>query len=221
MELEQMKTIWKTESESHFSNQQIDKQTIGSVMKQQSHNTLAIIKRKMKFKVLKAGAFGLFAIILGFLFLFGVLDEPLSVAEFLTVNETGYILMLMGIVLGVVAVVNHLSYKRIHQFEKSSEPLKQTLNQTVDILLKVMSIGIYSDVIFVPLIAGFASYIWLFQRNGLALDSRLFYLALLTGGIAVLSYMIASRLMQKKHGDNLQRLKGYILELETFNEETA
>jgi len=216
MELETMKTIWKKESEEHFQNNQIEQEKIQSLMNSKSQMTFAKIKRSMQFKSGTAGIIGTGALILAAFYFFGVIEEPLSVAPFLSVTETGVILFLMGLIVCVTAVANLLSYNRVKQFEQSSKPLKKMLSESVTILRNIISLGIYSDAIFVPVFSGFIAYKWLFN-DGLVSDIRLFYLVLIVSGAAVLSYFIASRFMYQKHGGNLERLRGNLKELDSGN----
>lgn len=222
MDLEKMKTAWKKESEDHFQDEKIEPEEIQSLMKSKSQTTFAKIKRSMKFKSGTAGTIGAGTLIIAALYLSGVIDEPLVYFEpFLSAMETGVILLLMGLLLVVVSAANLLSYKRVNQFERSSKPLKQMIRESVVILRNIMSLSIYSDAIFVPIFAGFIAYKWLFESAGLIWDIRLLYLALIVSATAILSHTIASRLMHQKHGGNLERLQGYLKELESANGEAA
>lgn len=214
MELETMKSIWIKENEDHFQKNKIEKEKIISLMKSKSQMTFAKIKRSTQLKSGTAGIIGTGTLILAVLFISGVIDEPLSVAPFLSVMETAVILFLMGLIVSVTAVVNLLSYNRIKQFERSSKPLKEMLSESVIIMRNIISLGIYSDAIFVPVFAGFIAYKWLFN-NGLVWDIRLFYLVLIVSAAAMLSYTIASRLMHQKHGGHLERLRGYLNQLDS------
>ncbi|NBC66171.1 MAG: hypothetical protein GVY07_11035 [Bacteroidetes bacterium] len=216
MELETMKTIWKKESEQHFQNNKIEQQKIQSLMNSKSQMTFAMIKRSLQFKSRTAGIIGTGALILAAFYFFGVIEEPLFVAPFLGVTETGVILFLMGLILCVTALANLLSYNRVKQFEQSSKSLKQMLSESVIILRNIIYLGIYSDAIFVPVLSVFIAYKWLFDA-GLVWDIRLLYLVLIVSGAAILSYTIASRFMYQKHGGNLERLQGYLKELESGN----
>jgi len=217
MELEVMKKNWQKKSENHFQKNNIELEEARSLMKSKSRMTFAKMKRSMKFKTGTAGTIGMGALILAALYLSGVIDEPLSVAPFLNAMETGIILLLMGLIVCIASVTNLLSYKRVKQFERSSKSLKQMLRESVDILRNVITLGIYSDAVFVPIFAGFIAYKWLFESSGLIWDIRLLYLALIVSVTAILSHGIASRLMYQKHGGNLKRLQGYLKELESLN----
>lgn len=219
MDLETMKTIWKKENEHQFAQQKVNPKTITNLMKQKSNTTFASMKRSMKFKTITSSLIGTGTIILAGSHLFSLVEESFFPMELLTITEAGTLFAIMGLVLITVAIANASGYKRISRFEQSSKPIKQMLEEGISILRRIISLDVYSDAIFVPIISGFAAYVWLFQREAFVFDIRVVYLLLIVGGTAALSHIIASRLSQIKHGGNLRRIQGYLNELELQNGE--
>jgi len=105
-------------------------------------------------------------------------------------------------------------YLRIKRFEQNSHNLRKQLQRTKHILTQVMRLGVYSDVVFVPLISGFIGFRWLYRSESFTLDIQLGYLILLILATSYGAYLLATRLMKKKYGRELEQLQLYLHELE-------
>jgi len=214
MELETMKTFWKKESEDHFQNEKLEPEEIQSLMKSKSNTTLAQIKSTMRVKMWVAGISMIVALLLSAGQLLHWFSNPLFFSEILTLTEAGVIFLLMGGVIAAVMAGNIWNYLSINRFEQTSHNLRIRLLKTAEILKQVMRLGVYSDVVFIPLISGFIGYRWLYGSELFAFDIRFSYLVLLVVASSYGSYLIAGRLMKRKYGRELEQLKSYIRELD-------
>lgn len=219
MELETLKKLWQEGDGPPFNTQTREKNHLESLMKNKSQSTFAKLKRSMRLKSATAGFLGIFALSVSVMQLLSIFNEPMVDFSFLSASEMGMIMALMGMVLLTVAAFNFTGYRRIARFERSARSLKAMLEESAGVLRRVMAIGVYSDAIFVPLIAGFVAYTWLFQRQGFVWDIRLAYLVLIVSGTALFSYFTANRLMRSKHGTHLSKILDYLKELNTSNGE--
>ncbi|MDZ7771755.1 MAG: hypothetical protein U5K31_03300 [Balneolaceae bacterium] len=217
MELETLKTIWQEAGKSPYHGHTMDKDHIQSLMKKKSQTTFANIKRSMRLKAVAAGVIGTFVLAVSVVQLLAITEEPILDFSFLSAFEMGLVAAVMSMVVLTVAAVNFIGYRRITRFECSTRPLKAMLEESVVLLRRIMMIGVYSDAIFTPAIAGFVAYIWLFQRQEFAWDIRLIYLVMIMAGTAFFAYVTANWLMQGKHGSHLNKLQGYLKELKLSN----
>jgi len=213
MKLQDLKSIWEDTTHRKQPEQSVTPQQIRSLINEKSNLTLAQIKRTMRTKMWVAGISMIVALLLSAGQLFNWFDEPLFFSEILTLTEAGLIFLLMGGIIATVAAGNIWIYRRLTRYEKSSSTLKDRLTGAVEMLKQVMHLGIYSDVIFVPLIAGFIGYRWLYGSEVFAIDIRLGYLTWLIMAFSYISYLLAERLMNKKYGQELAHLQSYLREL--------
>ena len=215
MELEQLKDIWETTSEKETAKNRIDDRAVRAMISKKSKTTVSNIKRTMWFKLWMAGLSSIASIILSVYHLASTAENPLFLENLLTKSEVGFIFMVMGIVMVFISIYNFINYKRVDEFEKSNEPLKHTLIRIIEIIDTKIKLTIYSDLAFTPLIAGFIAYIALFKRQGFVLDIRALYLVLIVLAVAAFSYFINERIMKRKFGNDMERLKDYLYELES------
>lgn len=217
MELEQLKTTWIKTSEDQVTNYQVDREEISWIISKKSNTTISNIKRNMLIKIFLTGFVGIFALSTGCIHLFGFIEEPLYLEKILTVIELGVILFTMGCILIGISITNIRFYRRIKEFESSSDSLSITLNNVNGIIESVMWLGISSDLFVTPLVTGFIAYIRLYNREAFILDSRVFALAAIFFGFGVFSFFMNRWTMHKKFGKHLDKLKSYLKELEIMD----
>lgn len=214
MELDDLKLIWKEEAKQLQASQKVQIDEVRGILTRKSQTTIADIKATMKYKIGMTALTGLIcatvAILNGFVIeagdhiLNGLIDKVPSV----------FVYSLLSVSLLVICLFNFVSYIRISDFEKSSLPIKETLEFVHRIIRSVMKLGTYSDLIVSPFIFGFVAYFAFYGKSGFELDIRLLYVGLIYLGGLALSYFGNRWQMQKRYGDDADRIEGYLEELE-------
>lgn len=214
MELEQLRKAWEVKNKAQIIYHQVDQNQIGWMLSKKSNSTIAKIKRNMLIKIILTGLAGVFAQSISWIHLLGVVEKPLYLEETLTLIEVGVIFFVIGLIMIGISVTNMLFYRRVKEFEVSTDPLSVTLKKVSKIIESIIWLGISSDLFVTPMLTGFVAYIKLYNREAFIFDKRVFALALIFFGFGALSFFMNRWTMQKKFGKHLDKLKEYLKELE-------
>jgi magnesium-transporting ATPase (P-type) len=214
MELEELKTLWKVESEKEVSTHHVNLDEVRGVIARKSQSTITDVKKTMKLKVAVTGITSIICLATVFFGLTESLSENLMLDKFMNTTQMVIMYSILGISLGIIAVFNFFNHIRITDFERSVLPIKETIQHVAKIIKGAMNLGTYSDLIVSPFIFAFVGYVFFYREEVFQFDIRVFYLILVYVGGLAFSYVINKFAMQKRFGDDLDRLKGYLKELE-------
>ena len=212
MELEELKVLWKEEVEKEVSSHRVDVDRIRGVITRKSQSTIADLKRKLIFKVAMTGILSLFCFATVLFDLTEALSEGLM--GFMNSSQVAIIYSILGVSLIIISVFNFFNHVRITDFERSVLPTKETIQHVAKIIKGAMNLGTYSDLIVSPLIFGFVGYVFFFRDEVFQFDIRLIYVLLIYAGGLTFSYFSNRYAMKKRFGNDLERLKGYLKELD-------
>lgn len=212
MELEELKVLWKQEAEKEVSSHRVNVDEIRGVITRKSQSTIADLKRTLKFKVAVTGLAGLMC--LGMV-IFNVTDElSEGLMSFMSASQVAIIYSILGVSLIIISVFNFFNHVRITDFERSVLPTKETIQHVAKIIKGAMNLGTYSDLIVSPVIFAFVGYVFFYGQEVFQFDVRVLYVLLVYAGGLTFSYFTNRYAMQKRFGNDLDRLKGYLKELE-------
>lgn len=213
MELEDLKILWKEEAEKEVSAHKVNVDEIRGVITRKSQSTIAAVKKTMKMKVVLTGLTSI--ICLGTVF-FGLTDSfSESLGKFMNATQMTILYSILGISLGIISVSNFFNHIRITDFERSVLPTKETIQHVAKIIKGAMNLGTYSDLIVSPFIFGFVGYVLFYREEVFQFDVRAIYVILIYAGGLTFSYFTNKYAMKKRFGNDLDRLKWYLKELES------
>jgi len=214
MELEELKVLWKEEVEKEVSTHKVNVDDVRGAITRKSQSTIADLKRTLLTKVVLTGITGSICIGIGFYSLFGSSEEALLLSDLMTPLQLGIMYTVLGVSLSIISVVNFFNRIRISDFEQSSLPIKETIQHVTKIIKGAMNLGTYSDLIVSPFIFAFVGYIIAFEKQFFDVE----YPSLIVAGVYVagiiFSYFSNRWGMKRRFGDDLNRLKRYLKELE-------
>jgi len=213
MELEELKTLWKKETEKEVSAHQLTMDEVRGVITRKSQSTIAKLKRTLKFKVAITGLSGLFCLVMVISDLTHVLGETMLLDQFMNPNQLTVIYTTLGVSLAIISIFNLLNHIRITDFERSSLPIKETIDHVTKIIKGAKNLGTYSDLIVSPVIFAFVGYVFFYEQEVFQLDIRMMYVAMIYVAGLIFSYFTNRYAMQKRFGDDLDQLKEYQKEL--------
>lgn len=212
MELEELKVLWKQEAEKEVSSHRVNVDEIRGVITRKSQSTIADLKRTLKFKVAVTGLAGLMCLAM---VIFNVTEElSEGLMSFMSASQVAIIYSILGVSLIIISVFNFFNHIRITDFERSVLPTKETIQHVAKIIKGAMNLGTYSDLIVSPVIFAFVGYVFFFGQEVFQFDIRVLYVLLVYAGGLTFSYFTNRYAMQKRFGNDLDRLKGYLKELE-------
>lgn len=214
MELEELKSIWKEQKEKELESYKVQIDEIRGLLGRKSQSAISKIKQTLRVKIAITGIVGTFCLVISGLTLFSFLKEAVFFEGFLSMKEEGILYLVLGTCLATISVFNIFSHIRISDFERSSLPIKETIEHVVKIIKGTMNLGMYSDLVVSPVILAFFAYALIYQKNLIdtgfpALIVSLVYIAGL-----LFSYYMNKWAMQRRFRNDLDRLKRYHEELE-------
>ncbi|MEO9887181.1 MAG: hypothetical protein ABJR05_04145 [Balneola sp.] len=212
MELEELKILWKEEAEKEVSAHKVNVDEIRGVITRKSQSTIAAVKKTMKMKVVVTGLTSIICLATVFFGLTDSLSE--SLGKFMNATQMAIMYSILGVSLGTISVFNFFNHIRITDFERSVLPTKETIQHVAKIIKGAMSLGTYSDLIVSPFIFAFVGYAYFYREEVFQFDIRVLYVLLVYAGGLAFSYFTNKYAMQKRFGNDLDRLKGYLKELE-------
>jgi hypothetical protein len=213
MELEELKSIWKEETTKEALAHQLSMDELRGVITRKSQSTIATLKRSLRVKVAIAGISGLTCLAL---VVFGnneSLSEAFSLDQFMSPTQVAMIYAVLGISLVTIAVFNFFNHIRITDFERSSLPIKETIDHVIRIIKSAINLGTYSDLIVSPVVFAFVGYLYFYQQESFQFDIRVLYVSMIYVGGLIFSYFTNRYAMQKRFGNDLNQLKKYQEEL--------
>lgn len=207
MELTDLKSIWKKVVDEQGAKYQLDEQHVRSVIHKKSNATISKVKRELRLKGWMSGAVGILTIILAPVFLFENNDHNYPLDTIFSRLEMSTIMLFVGIILLALFINIIISYKKITTFQRTSDNLKLTIRATIELLKRIVKLGIFSEVISVPFVVTWIAYKKLFQDDGLILDIRLLYLSLIALTVIVLKYHLIKYFQNRKFGPYIDSLQ--------------
>ncbi len=214
MELEELKVLWKEETEKEVSSQRVDADEVRGVITLKSQSTIADVKRTLKIKVAVTGISSIICLCTVFFGLAESLSESLMLDKFMSRTHMAVLYSVLGISLGIISVFNFFNHIRITDFERSSLPIKETIQHVIKIIQGAMNLGTYSDLIVSPLIFAFIGYVFFYKEEIFQFDIRILFIILIYAVGLTFSYFTNKYAMQKRFGNDLDQLKQYRKELE-------
>tara|TARA_R110002124_G_scaffold256071_1_gene421713 strand:+ start:699 stop:1346 length:648 start_codon:yes stop_codon:yes gene_type:complete len=214
MELEELKALWKEEAEKEVSAHQVNVDEIRGVITRKSQSTISNLKRTIKMKVAITGVASIICIVTVVFNLSDSLSESLGLVRFMNPTQLAIIYTILGVSLAIISIVNFFNHIRITDFERSSLPTKETIQHVAKIIKSAMNLGTYSDLIVSPFIFAFVGYVFFYREEVFQFDIRVLYVLLIYAGGLTFSYFTNKYAMKKRFGNDLNRLKEYLKELE-------
>jgi len=212
MELEELKILWKEEAEKEVSAHIVNVDEVRGVITRKSQSVIADLKRKLKFKVVMTGILSLFCFVTVLFDLTEALSDGLM--GFMNSSQVAIIYSILGVSLIIISIFNFFNHVRITDFERSVLPIKETIHHVAKIIKGAMNLGTYSDLIVSPFIFGFVGYVFFFRDEVFQFDIRVLYVLFIYTIGLTFSYFSNKYAMKKRFGNDLDRLKGYLKELE-------
>jgi len=210
MDIQELKSIWTKIVDEEGAKYQLDQRAMEELVTKKSKNLIGIIKKNLNLKRWYLGIIGISTTMLSLVYVWVVDDDDYLFSSIISSEEMGVITFLLGIIILALFSNVLISYKKIVRHEKSSENLKTTLESTVSLLKKIISLGIYSDTFGVPFFAGWLLYRKLFKEDTFTFDIRMLYLVLSTVAIGFFSFYLNKYVKAKKFGPYLTSLQNCI-----------
>lgn len=214
MELEELKVLWKEETEKEVSAHQVNVDEVRGVITRKSQSTIADLKRTIKVKVVVTGLSSLICLLTVFFDFIGSLSENLGLDRFMNPSQLAIIYSILGVSLAIISIFNFFNHIRITDFERSALATKETIHHVVKIIKGAINLGTYSDLIVSPFVFAFVGYVFFYREEIFQLDIRTLYVALIYAGGLIFSYLMNKFAMQRRFGKDVDRLKEYLKELE-------
>ena len=212
MELEELKVLWKEETEKEVSSHRVDIDEVRGVITRKSQSVIADIKRTLKIKVGVAGFAGVMCLATVIFNLTESLSEGLM--SFMDSSQVAIIYSILGVSLLIISVFNFFNHVRITDFERSSLSIKETINHVIKIIKGAMNLGTYSDLIVSPFVFAFVGYVFFYREDVFQFDIRTIYVLLVYIAGLTFSYFTNKYAMQRRFGNDLDKLKTYLKDLE-------
>lgn len=214
MELEELKVLWKEDVDKEVSTHKINVDEVRGVITRKSQSTIVDVKKTMKVKVVVTGLTSMICLATVFFGLTDSLSENMMLDKFMNATQMTIMYSTLGISLGIISVFNFFNHIRITDFERSVLPTKETIQHVVKIIKGAMNLGTYSDLIVSPFIFAFVGYVFFYREEVFKFDIRVLYVILIYAGGITFSYFTNKYAMKKRFGNDLNRLKEYLKELE-------
>lgn len=212
MELEELKVLWKKETEKEVSSHRVDVDEIRGVITRKSQSTIADLKRKLKIKVAITGITSLICLAVVLFNLTDKLSE--SFGDIMDASQMGIIYSVLGVSLIIISVFNFFNHIRITDFERSSLSIKETIEHVTKIIKGAMNLGTYSDLIVSPFVFAFIAFVFFYREEVFQFDIRTLYVLLVYIAGLAFSYLTNRWGMKRRFGNDLDQLKKYQKELE-------
>ena len=214
MEFEELKALWKEETEKEVSAHQVNVDEVRGVITRKSQSTIADLKKTIKVKVVVTGLSSLICLLTVFFDFIGSLSENLGLDRFMNPSQLAIMYSILGVSLAIISIFNFFNHVRITDFERSALPTKETIQHVVKIIKGAINLGTYSDLIISPIVFAFIGYVFFYREEIFQFDIRVLYVTLIYAAGLIFSYFTNKFAMQKRFGNDLDRLKEYLKELE-------
>lgn len=211
MELEELKVLWKKETEKEVSSHRVGVDEIRGVITRKSQSTIADLKRTLKFKVAVTGFAGIMCLAMVIFNVTESLSEGLM--SFLNSSQVAIIYSILGVSLVIISVFNFFNHVRITDFEKSSMPIKETIQHVIKIIKGAMNLGTYSDLIVSPFVFAVVAFGFFYHDEAFQFDIRTLYVVLVYLAGLAFSYFSNKYAMQRRFGNDLDKLTTYLKDL--------
>jgi hypothetical protein len=212
MELEELKVLWKEEAEKEVSSHRVGVDEIRGVITRKSQSTIADLKRTLRLKVAVTGFAGVICLVMVVFNVTETLSEGLM--SFLNSSQVAIIYSILGVSLIIISVFNFFNHIRITDFERSSLSIKETISHVIKIIKGAMNLGTYSDLIVSPFVFAVVAFGFFYHEEVFRLDIRSLYVLLVYIGGLAFSYFTNKYAMQRRFGNDLDKLKTYLKDLE-------
>ncbi|MFY0698847.1 MAG: hypothetical protein JXR11_13395 [Balneola sp.] len=211
MELEELKVLWKKEVEKEVSSHRVDVDEIRGVITRKSQSTIADLKRTLKFKVTVTGFAGIMCLAMVIFNVTESLSEGLM--SFMNSSQVAIIYSILGVSLIIISVFNFFNHVRITDFEKSSMPIKETIQHVIKIIKGAKNLGTYSDLIVSPFVFAVVAFGFFYHDEAFQFDIRTLYVVLVYIAGLTFSYFTNKYAMQRRFGNDLDKLTTYLKDL--------
>ena len=134
--------------------------------------------------------------------------------SFLNSSQVAIIYSILGVSLIIISVFNFFNHIRITDFERSSLSIKETISHVIKIIKGAMNLGTYSDLIVSPFVFAVVAFGFFYHEEVFRLDIRSLYVLLVYIGGLAFSYFTNKYAMQRRFGNDLDKLKTYLKDLE-------
>lgn len=218
MEVNEIKTLWQQTSGDQMEHFWQNEDNIRTLINNKSQSEIAVIKRTMVNKCWISGIVSSMAVVMSLVHLMGLSQKPLVFESYLGIEASGFLFLLMGIVIAGISIFNGLASRRINWEQAAGEPLKYALIRITEIFRLKINLETATDTIFTPLVAGIVSYLVLFGHEGLAWDIRVLYVVFITALVGIAAYFINRWLMQNRFNENLNRLENCLSDLHSLED---
>ncbi len=219
MEIHDLKSIWTKVVDSEHTKYQVDQDKVQQLIHKKSNTTIDMIKRKLIRKQWLLGIIGSVTVLLAPVFYYDT-DSSYFLDSILSKFEMSLIYFLMGVIIIIAFINAHRCYRKIVDYQKMSDNLKTTLEQTINILNKIMKHGVYSDAIGIPIFGTWILYRSLFKEASFAFDHRILLLILFAIGLFILKKYIGTYLQNKKFRPFINTLEKCISDIEYIEKDT-
>ncbi|MEM7549871.1 MAG: hypothetical protein AAF363_09355 [Bacteroidota bacterium] len=216
MELIDLKEVWDRVEEKESEKFQLPEESVVNAIRKQSNTTFSKILRAIRYKVL----ISTIASIASYLSVPAYILKSAEESFFLGILsgiEVGIMMILVGTLLLGISINYRISYRMIKTNQISAKPLKESIQEAIDIILKINRISIYSDAYGVPLFLGWILYAALFKH----FEISSIWGSLIITGICYASFVLVEAkgkwLTNKKYGDYLSVLESSLKELQEKN----
>jgi hypothetical protein len=214
MELEELKVLWKQETEKEVSARKVNVDEVRGVITRKSQSTIADVKRTIRMKVVITGVSSIFCLATVVFNLSDSLSESFGLDRFMSPTQLAIIYTILGVSLAIISIFNFFNHIRITDFERTSLPIKETIEHVAKIIKGAMNLGTYSDLIVSPVIFAFICYVYFYREEVFQFDIRMLYVALIYAGGLAFSYFTNRWGMKRRFGNDLELLNKYQKELE-------
>jgi len=220
MEINDLKSVWKKANDQEEPGYWVSKEDVKRMIESRSKLTIADVRRAMRLKLIFLFVSTLVGITGVVFFKSGLVEsDDFWLGEWLTISQMGNMLVFMSVILSFILVLSASRYKKVVSLEKSSLPLNESLRIIREIIRGVINMGIYGDVIGVPVLAAWGMWIYYYGETGFEFDIRLIYVLLAVIVLPTLVYFKNSRFMHRRYGhfilaidENLEELEATDLE---------